>query len=173
MAVAARDLPFTYAEVGGTRAGPPQGYRLDRRAVDLGAVGVFDRAVAGLLRWEAQRGSGARIFPADALAVAEQTIVVALSLPLVTMVAPCRVVYVTDEPDRRGFAYGTLEGHPVQGEESFHVVRAGNRVRFEVMAFSRPHHPLARLGSPVAHAVQAVMARRYLRALTTAVDGSP
>ena len=26
--------------------------------------------------------------------------------------APCRVVYVIDEPDVRGFAYGTLPGHP-------------------------------------------------------------
>ena len=31
--------------------------------------------------------------------------------------APCRVVYVVDEPDRRGFAYGTLPGHPeIDGE---------------------------------------------------------
>ncbi|SIP67631.1 hypothetical protein BN9982_740001 [Mycobacterium tuberculosis] len=31
--------------------------------------------------------------------------------------APCRVVYVIDEPDVRGFGYGTLPGHPVSGEE--------------------------------------------------------
>ena len=36
--------------------------------------------------------------------------------------APCRVVYVVDEPDRRGFAYGTLPGHAESGEERF-VVR--------------------------------------------------
>jgi uncharacterized protein (UPF0548 family) len=30
---------------------------------------------------------------------------------------PCRVVYVLDEPERRGFAYGTLPGHPESGEE--------------------------------------------------------
>ena len=34
---------------------------------------------------------------------------------------PCRVVYVVDEPDRRGFAYGTLPGHPESGEELFLV----------------------------------------------------
>ena len=33
--------------------------------------------------------------------------------------APCRVVYVIDEPDIRGFAYGTLPGHPESGEERF------------------------------------------------------
>ena len=35
--------------------------------------------------------------------------------------APCRVVYVVDEPDRRGFAYGTLPGHAESGEELFLV----------------------------------------------------
>jgi uncharacterized protein (UPF0548 family) len=30
--------------------------------------------------------------------------------------APVRVVYVVDEPTRRGFAYGTLPGHPESGE---------------------------------------------------------
>ena len=34
---------------------------------------------------------------------------------------PCRVVYVIDEPSRRGFAYGTLPGHPESGEEAFIV----------------------------------------------------
>ena len=35
--------------------------------------------------------------------------------------APVRVVYVIDEPNRKGFAYGTLDGHPESGEESWIV----------------------------------------------------
>jgi uncharacterized protein (UPF0548 family) len=31
------------------------------------------------------------------------------------------VVYVVDEHDRRGFAYGTLRGRPESGEELFAV----------------------------------------------------
>ena len=53
--------------------------------------------------------------------------------------APCRVVYVVDEPDRRGFAYGTLPGHAESGEELF-LVRydpATDEVYAEVTAFSR------------------------------------
>jgi uncharacterized protein (UPF0548 family) len=46
-----------------------------------------------------------------------------------------RVVAVADEPDRCGFAYGTLPGHAVCGEEAFVVARdeaaltGGTRVR--------------------------------------------
>ena len=35
--------------------------------------------------------------------------------------APARVVYVINEKKRKGFAYGTLAGHPEPGEESFVV----------------------------------------------------
>ena len=40
-----------------------------------------------------------------------------------TVEAPVRVVSIIDEPDRKGFAYGTLDGHPLSGEESFVVER--------------------------------------------------
>jgi uncharacterized protein (UPF0548 family) len=75
------------------------------------------------------------------------------------------VVYVTTEPDRRGFAYGTLPGHPECGEEAFHLVRQGSSVLFRVRAFSRPRHPLARLGAPVTRAMQRRTNHRYLEVM--------
>ena len=66
------------------------------------------------------------------------------------------------EPDRRGFAYGTLPGHPERGEEAFHLVRQGSSMLFLVRAFSRPRHPLARIGEPVTKAMQQRMNHRYL-----------
>ena len=45
-------------------------------------------------------------------------------LPLDDRIVPCRIVWVVDEPDAFGFGYGTLRGHPDEGEESF-VVRGG------------------------------------------------
>jgi uncharacterized protein (UPF0548 family) len=33
------------------------------------------------------------------------------------------VVWTVDEPNRIGFGYGTLQGHPESGEESFVVSR--------------------------------------------------
>ena len=81
--------------------------------------------------------------------------------------APCRVVYVIDEPDRRGFAYGTLPGHAESGEELFAVRYdpATDDVYAEVTAFSRHATWWSRLGSPVTSLAQRVISERYVRAL--------
>ena len=81
--------------------------------------------------------------------------------------APCRVVYVVDEPDRRGFAYGTLQGHAESGEELFAVRYdpATDDVYAEVTAFSRHATWWTRLGSPVTSLAQRVISERYVRAL--------
>ena len=81
--------------------------------------------------------------------------------------APCRVVYVIDEPDRRGFAYGSLPGHAVRGEEMFAVRYdpADGGVYAEVAAFSRPATWWSRLGAPVLALAQTVVTRRYLNAV--------
>jgi len=78
------------------------------------------------------------------------------------------VVYVVDEPARAGFAYGTLPAHPEEGEEAFLVHRYDGRVRFEVVAFSKPRHPLARLGAPVTRFLQLRTNNHYLDAMRRA-----
>ncbi|WP_025155853.1 DUF1990 family protein [Leifsonia aquatica] len=83
--------------------------------------------------------------------------------------APIRVVYVIDEPDRKGFAYGTLRGHPESGEEAFLVERhEDGTVWFVLRAFSRPSTAFYRLGAPVLRLVQNGFTARYLRALLPA-----
>ena len=84
-----------------------------------------------------------------------------------------RVVFVLDEPDRRGFGYGTLPGHPEQGEEAFVVVRRGDRMYFEITAFSRPRHPLARFAKPVSRLLQRQTTRRYFAAMHAVVSAGP
>jgi uncharacterized protein (UPF0548 family) len=161
----------TYDAVGATRTGEaPEGFRVGRLTVDV-AGGAFADGVRVLRGWEVHRGAGAPVFPADAVLAEGATVVVTLRLApsLVTMVAPCRVVYVTDEPDRFGFGYGTLPGHPEAGEEAFHVVRTPEGIRFEIDVLWRPIHPLVRLGGPVSRWIQAAMTRRYLSAFRSAV----
>jgi uncharacterized protein (UPF0548 family) len=68
--------------------------------------------------------------------------------------APCEVVWLRDEPERYGFGYGTLPGHPEIGEEAFLVLRDGDAVVFEVTAFSRPARWWIRAAGPAARAVQ-------------------
>ena len=90
-----------------------------------------------------------------------------------SIIAPCRVVYVIDESDRCGFGYGTLPGHPESGEESFLLERADNAVTFTVTAFSKPATMLTRLAGPIGRRVQDVMTARYLRALPRDVPDLP
>ena len=88
----------------------------------------------------------------------------------------CRIVYVIEEeasPLRRyGFAFGTLPGHVERGEERFTVEwhRADDSVFYEVFAFARPAHPLARAGPPFVQLVHRRFAAASLRAMVAAVN---
>ena len=157
----------TYDEVGATRGEMPNGYRHDRHVAVLGqGDGVFERAADGVRRWEAHRGAGMTLRP-DVPELREgATMVQALTLPLVSAVAACRIVYLVDEANAFGFAYGTLPAHPEQGEEAFTVHRdAEGVVTFVIAAFSRPHHSLARIGGPLTRRIQLHTTQRYLDAL--------
>ena len=85
--------------------------------------------------------------------------------------APARVVYVVDEPRRKGFAYGTLPGHPEDGEEAFIVdLRDDDSVWITIRAFSRPSSRFWRAVAPVLRITQEFYTRRYLRALAVPID---
>jgi len=163
----------TYGEVGATRGVMPNGYQHDRHEVVLGqGADVFERAIEGLRGWEAHRGAGLIVRP-DVPELREGvTMVQALTLPVVSAVAACRIVYVVDEVDSFGFAYGTLPVHPEEGEEAFIVHRDPRAVvTFVITAFSRPRHALARLGGPVTRQIQLHTTRRYIDALKTFAAG--
>ena len=97
------------------------------------------------------------------------TFALVLPLPVGCVTAAGRVVYVIDEPTRSGFAYGTLPCHPERGEEAFTVARRGDRIWFEITAFSRPRHPLARIGAPVTRLFQVRVTQAYLDAMRRAL----
>jgi uncharacterized protein (UPF0548 family) len=100
-------------------------------------------------------------------------VVVALRIGPAWVVVACRIVSVMDTDDAYGFAYGTLPGHPERGEEAFHVVRAPDgEVTFQVVAFSRPADPLARLGSPVARRIQTRITKGYLEGIRSYVNAA-
>ncbi len=98
-----------------------------------------------------------------------RTLLVVARWTVAWIVAPCRIVYTTAEDDRAGFAYGTVEGHPEEGEESFHVERrSGGAVFFVVATYFRFADPIARLGGPVSGRIQARYTSRYLGGLAEA-----
>jgi uncharacterized protein (UPF0548 family) len=164
----------TYSDIGATLAGtPPDGFHHDHYEAVLGTgPETFQRAVAGLKAWEAHRLPVVRVFPNDQEICTGATVVVTLGTPILALAAPCRIVSVIDGQTRWGFAYGTLPGHPEQGEEAFVVSMSPDQtVRFEIEAFSRPAHPLVRLSGPIGRAVQKGGTGGYLRALKRFVDG--
>jgi uncharacterized protein (UPF0548 family) len=158
---------LTYGEHGATRDRLPAGYNHVRRDVRLGTgPAVFENAVDGLLGWAMHRGAGMSVTASEPRAAPGVVVVLRLGWGPVGIAAACRVVYCVEEPDRRGFAYGTLPGHPERGEEAF-VVRLlpDGEVRFTITAFSRPASVTARAGGPVTRQAQAYVSDRYVRAL--------
>jgi uncharacterized protein (UPF0548 family) len=163
---------LTYVEVGATRNDPPRGYNslLRRDRIGEGRLG-FERASDALLNWRMHEGAGLTV-AADGPARVGGTVVLCLGRP-VGLVIPCRVVYVVEEERRRGFAYGTLPGHPEQGEEAFIVELADDAsVWAEISAFSRPGDLVTRLSGPVGRMIQAQFTRRYAKALARATVSS-
>lgn len=118
-----------------------------------------------MCRWQVQLGAGLEVSASAPIAVAGAVLILGLGIGSLRLQAPCRVVYVVDEPRRRGFAYGTLAGHPESGEEAFMVEHhADDTVSFTVTAFSKPATRLAKLAGPLGTTVQGWITARYLRA---------
>jgi uncharacterized protein (UPF0548 family) len=71
----------------------------------------------------------------------------------------CRIVYLVNETrtvKQFGFAYGTLPEHAESGEERFTVEwrEQDDTVWYDILAFSRPHQLLTRLGYPLVRRFQ-------------------
>jgi uncharacterized protein (UPF0548 family) len=153
-------LNLTYAAVGGTSTTPPSGYVVDHTRIKLGeGEKVFVAAKAALERWQQFRLGWLEASPEDTLIREGQVVaILARSLGLWWLNA-CRIVAVVDEdgPVKGfGFAYGTLPDHAGSGEERFLTEwdRGDGSVWYDILAFSRPHHFLARLGYPYMRVVQ-------------------
>lgn len=100
------------------------------------------------------------------------TAVLGLKVGPLHIEAPVRVIYIVDERDRRGFAYGTLAGHPEQGEIAFIVDRTDDgSVWLTIRSFSRPGSKLTWLGYPVARLLQKRAMEQYFRALSGPIGG--
>lgn len=159
---------FTYPDVGATAtADLPAGYHhADRVAVVGSGAADFDRAARGLLGWRMHERSGLRVTASHPEAVQGAVVVAGFGAGPLRLAVPCRVIYRVDEPDRRGFGYGTLPGHPVAGEESFVVRLTGTGdVELRIRAFSRGANPVTRLAGPANRVLQRVATERYVRAV--------
>jgi uncharacterized protein (UPF0548 family) len=157
------DSDFTYPAVGATAHGrPPDGFSRLRVRTRVGR-GAHDQAAAAraVREWRMHRAMGVRMETTAETALPGTTVVVGLGVARLRLRAPCRVVWAVDEPDRSGWGYGTLPGHPQRGEESFVVERdATGTVWLTVTAFSRPAVWWTRAGGPLIPLMQRLYARR-------------
>jgi uncharacterized protein (UPF0548 family) len=166
------DRPLSYAPAGATRPGeerwaPPAGFRTYERTQVLGSgEPLWSAASAAVLEWGIKTRSGFTVDPAGTrVRLGANFWLVARSGPLAVH-EPVRVVAVVEQPDRCGFAYGTLEGHPVSGEEAFVVHRTGDgEVALTLRSLTRAPRGRWRLAFPAALVAQRWYRRRYLRAL--------
>ena len=162
---------LTYHEVGATAGDLPAGYHQLTRSVPIGrGHRVFAAAGDAVCRWQVQLGAGLQVSASAPAAVAGAVVILGLGIGPLRLRAPCRIVYAVDEPHRRGFAYGTLAGHPESGEEAFMIQHHDDdTVSFKITAFSRPATRLAKVAGPAAGVVQRQITTRYLRALVKIV----
>ena len=148
----------------------PSGRRAYERSVRGGRGDEsWTQARAALLCWAVKTRSGFAVEPASgsdpAVREGADYWLVAAVGPL-RIREPARVVAVVDGPDRCGFAYGTLEGHPVSGEEAFVLHRGDDGVvRLTLRSVTAPGSGRWRLAFPAVLVAQRWYRRRYARAL--------
>ena len=167
-------LDPTYDDVGATFSGAyPHEYHSACYEIELGhGQEIFERSVMGLKEFRSHRTKWTKIFPESAQVEVGQSLIVMIGTSAVSIAAPCRIVKVVDEDCIFGFAYGTLPGHPENGEESF-VIRLSpsGTVNFEIRSFSRAQGILVKLSGPIARLIQLKVTKRYLKAIKRFVQG--
>ncbi|WNV75645.1 DUF1990 family protein [Geodermatophilus sp. DSM 44513] len=166
----------SYSAVGATCAAEetwsrrPAGFRALERSVRIGRGDECWRlATVAVVHWGVKTRSGFDVRPVSGtdLRVGEgQDFTLVARIGPLRVREPVRVVAVVERPDRCGFAYGTLPGHPVTGEEAFVVHRdADGSVWLTLRSLTRPGRGLWRLVFPAALVAQRWYRRRYARAL--------
>ncbi|WP_417508392.1 DUF1990 family protein [Microbacterium sp.] len=126
---------------------------------------MWERASYDVLRWRVKTASGFTVDDQGPVAAGDR-VQIAAHVLWFKIIEPVEVVSVVEEPDRVGFSYRTLPGHPVSGEEAFVVHRSGDEVRLTVRSLTRPapQQPW-RMMYPLLRVAQLIARRRYLRAL--------
>jgi uncharacterized protein (UPF0548 family) len=171
---------LTYDAVGVTLAGhaiPTQdGYRGYVKTAKIGSgIARWDFASNAVLDWGVKTRSGFDVMAEPAPSgkprvVLDQRYWLTTNLGPFRVREPVQVVAVIDESDRKGFAYGTLTGHPVSGEEAFIVERhADDSIWLTIRSITQPTPGPWRLAHPALSLGQRCYRRRYMRALTGAI----
>jgi uncharacterized protein (UPF0548 family) len=165
--------PFSYADVGATRGDIPARYTVDRNRAVLGCgTEVFARAVAAVRGWQMFAIERVQLCWPTAPIEVGTTVAILAGAGAIWSLNACRIVYTVDEPNRFGFAYGTLPDHAVRGEERFLVEwdRASGEVAYDLLAFSVPGSVLFTIARPLLRRMQQRFAAASKAAMRRAVS---
>jgi uncharacterized protein (UPF0548 family) len=164
-------LPLSYDPPGIARTAAPAGYRVVEAEGVIGqGRDAFQHAVIALTEWRQFNLGWVAVYPRRAPLRPGTTVLVLARHLGFWSVNACRVLYLLGDCPRprglspqngdtlrvAGFAYGSLTMHAETGEEIFEVSYdpASGAVRYRIRAVSRERAALARLGFPVARALQ-------------------
>jgi len=166
-------LAFSYPEVGATQTEAPPGYTVDHNRIKLGdGEDTYRRALDALRSWKHFELGWVTIVPRNTPVETGRAVAVQAKTFGFWSLSACRIVYVIDEREsmkRFGFAYGTLPDHVECGEERFTIEwHEDDSVWYDIYAFSRPQHPLVKLGFLIARRLQKRFARESLAAMVRA-----
>lgn len=177
-----QQTPFSYEEIGSTRidkhsgitkAQTPKinetlkGYTIDYNHAYIGeGEKVWEQAILALKHWKHFPPSFTKIY-CTATSIKKGTIVaVMIKILGVWWRNSAKIVYVIDEPNRFGFAYGTLLEHAEQGEEAFWIEKDfDGKISYHLRAFSKPKFWAARLAYPLTRHYQRKFAMESLQTM--------
>lgn len=174
---AQQGLAFSYPEVGASRTGAPRGYPVNHLRSPIGSgTDTFARAVEAIRQWKMYALPWTRLYWPDTSIIVSATVGVLACHFGFWSLNESRIIYVVEDDgviQRYGFAFGTVPGHAEAGEERFTVEwhRQDDSVWYELFAFARACHLLAKAGSPLMRLVQKRFAVDSQRAMREATNG--
>lgn len=168
---------FSYEQVGISRdGGKPDGYTADHNREQIGKGRLaFERAKTAIRQWKMFDLSFTELYFDNTPIEVGQTVAILIKHFGFWSLNAARIVYTLDEStnemERFGFAYGTLDEHGERGEERFTVEhhKTDESVWYDLYAFSQPQHILAKIGYPLSRYLQKEFARQSKLAMKKAV----
>lgn len=152
-----KEEAHSYSEIGASRNRQfPHGYDHDRNEIRIGqGRDDFEKGIEALKHWKMFPAPWTKVMPSPIEWESGKEVAVMFRLFGLWWWNSCRIVYVIDEPNKKGFAYGTLQSHVEKGEEIFLVeMEPDGSVWYRIQAFSQPNFILTKIFKPVARFYQ-------------------
>ncbi|MGB5013367.1 MAG: DUF1990 domain-containing protein, partial [Pyrinomonadaceae bacterium] len=148
-------------------------YNIDRNRLRLGVgIEVFEHGKTAIREWKMFDLGWVELISSDIPIETGQTVAILVSHYGFYSLNAARIVYTINEPNKFGFAYGTLTEHGEIGEERFSVEynADSDEVWYDIFAFSRPAALLAKIGYPISRSLQKAFAQDSKMAMQRAVS---